>query len=181
MSTHSRRKGVRDDELHEIGAHSQSLFRGSLKLSKRKCNCNHHFATYNLPKIDSILAPGHKYSETKAYTYIIEGTISVIISDPSSLPHRHVYVWGNGPKRKNANCAEIALIKWWGLWAMIMMMIISASSLQEKRNNLRRDYTCTTSKTRWGFCFWRKINISKLWCVWSGNNEFPSLLCVASW
>lgn len=40
---------------------------------------------------------------------------------------------------------------------MIMMMIISASSLQEKRNNLRRDYTCTTSKTRWGFVFGEKL------------------------
>lgn len=89
--------------------------------------------------------------------------------------------------------SEIALIKWprrpiaIGLLRMIIITIYARPCTEDKmkttmmEEGIYQALPLNWRETGQGFCFcenYGRFNNSKLWCVWSGNNEFPPPLSI---
>lgn len=159
--------------------------------------------TYNFPKIDSELTPGHKPkrngTDRWACTYIrtLSSVWSVSLSWWSSprLPCQAVFIplvqpgtsFRPAQNEKSQLCvySEIALIKWprrgrlqlrkiviticaWGRCNEDGVHTCRANIYRPPLNWRETDQVVLFFTENYG-----RFNNSKLWCVWSGNNEFP--------
>lgn len=160
--------------------------------------------TYNFPKIDSELTPGHKPkrngTDRWACTYIrtLSSVWSVSLSWWSSprLPCQAVFIplvqpgtsFRPAQNEKNQLCvySEIALIKWprrgrLQLRTIVITICAWGRCIEDGVGTYvqGKHLQAATELERngpSGFVFtenYGRFNNSKLWCVWSGNNEFP--------